>query len=762
MNKFNLLFLSFLYCLCSFSQDNKQNPEEQCGTQVPSQEWDEWFNKEVEKYKKGLQAGRTQVTNYTIPMVVHVIHWGEAVGTYPNLSVAQVTSQLAVLNADMAGTGLNVGNVPPAFAGLVANTGIQFCLAVTNPTGGTMAQPGIDRVNAQTNGYTNPATLNNPTSISNLFDNTIKPGTIWDPTKYFNVWVSAKSADPGLLGYAKFPAGTGLTGIINTFTGTATNDGVWIYAKCLGNTGTVYSPDYDKGRTLTHEVGHWLGLRHVWGDGNCLTDYCNDTPWAKQSNAMCPVAPAYVNRCGAGLSPNGEMTMNFMDYVYQSCMYMFTPDQATRMQTTMSQGTFRNLLGTHGLCVVTQTSPPGPADASFTLVSQPCLNAVFSPSNTSTGGPTPTFTWTSAPSAAFNPGPFVASPAITFTAPGNYTLTLTASNSVATSSTSLVVVNVSVCPKPPSCLDSLYGIKNVDTLTTYIAPTNSFVSGCQSGFTGFLTGTNCYKDKEFAQFYPSTSYSDTPLPQVNSVRVLFDKRGTKATPSTSNTQIFCKIYGGTVGSGPASLSGQISDSLGKIAATTPTNQVFNCGTPTYIFPSAYVIPFVFNFAAPIVIPANGFFAAVQTPYFSPLDSIKLFSDTKTNLHNDSSAWALIYANNWRTLKYQRSAKIQLAIMPQITCRAVVGIAETSLFKTNIAVMPNPSSGLFSLICTFPKQQKINVKIFNYIGQQLSSDNFENVQSNVFDIDLSSRPNGIYFLEISDGNEKLTKKIIVTH
>ena len=93
MNKLNLLFLSCLLSLSTFSQVLKQDPNEQCGTAVPPQQWDEWFNKEVAKYKEGLQAGKGKLTTYTIPMIVHIIHAGEAVGTYPNISQAQVVSQ---------------------------------------------------------------------------------------------------------------------------------------------------------------------------------------------------------------------------------------------------------------------------------------------------------------------------------------------------------------------------------------------------------------------------------------------------------------------------------------------------------------------------------------------------------------------------------------------------------------------------------------------------------------------------------------------
>ena len=83
-------------------------PKRGCGTIVPSAEWDGWFNKKVDEYKSSLASGKTQMVNYTIPVIVHVVHAGQAVGTYPNLSKNQINSQITVMNADFAGTGYNV------------------------------------------------------------------------------------------------------------------------------------------------------------------------------------------------------------------------------------------------------------------------------------------------------------------------------------------------------------------------------------------------------------------------------------------------------------------------------------------------------------------------------------------------------------------------------------------------------------------------------------------------------------------------------
>src|SRR6185503_12778543 len=99
--------------------------------------------------------------------------------------------------------------------------------------------------------------------------------------------------------------------------------------------GSVVAPT-NLGRTTTHELGHWLGLRHIWGDGNCLSDYCNDTPPAKAQHVGC-VTVTPIDQCGVNQSPFGEMPMNFMDRSNDACMYLFTNDQNVRMQTAMSQ-----------------------------------------------------------------------------------------------------------------------------------------------------------------------------------------------------------------------------------------------------------------------------------------------------------------------------------------------------------------------------------------------------------------------------------------
>ncbi|MBC7865648.1 MAG: T9SS type A sorting domain-containing protein [Bacteroidia bacterium] len=321
-------------------------PGRNCLTPVPDEAWDLAFNAMVEQFKQNQIANKTSTnTTYTIPVIVHVIHNGEAVGTGSNISSTQINSQITILNNDYMSAGLNNANCPAAFTSVKSNTGITWCMATKDEIGNVLAEPGIDRINRNTLSFTAP-----PYSNTGYIDGTIKPNTIWDPTLYCNIWVL--NLGSSLLGYATFPAGTGLAGL--TGVGTSSNDGVVIGYGYFGNTSSGFAP-YNKGRTASHELGHWLGLRHINGDSNCGNDYCADTPTQDQLHGGCisSSTPYHVNVCGAGTSPNGEMTMNFMDYTDDNCMYMFTNDQTTRMNTALTNGTYRSgLTASSGtLCV---------------------------------------------------------------------------------------------------------------------------------------------------------------------------------------------------------------------------------------------------------------------------------------------------------------------------------------------------------------------------------------------------------------------------
>ncbi|MCE3077156.1 M43 family zinc metalloprotease [Chryseobacterium gwangjuense] len=256
----------------------------------------------------------------TIPVVVHVIHAGEAYGVAPNITDAQVQSQITVMNNDYrkaAGTpGYNTNPVG-------ADVMIQFALAKVDPNGNPTN--GIDRVNMCYTAWTQGGI--------NAF---VKPKTIWDPTKYMNMWsVKFGGSSSSLLGYAQFPSNSGLGGL-NANGGLATTDGVVANYSTFGssdyNDGTfLLNAPYDKGRTMTHEVGHFLGLRHIWGDATCGDDYCTDTPTAHTANYNCN---ATIASCTS--SSIYEMVQNYMDYTNDTCMNIFTINQKDRITAVMN------------------------------------------------------------------------------------------------------------------------------------------------------------------------------------------------------------------------------------------------------------------------------------------------------------------------------------------------------------------------------------------------------------------------------------------
>lgn len=266
-----------------------------------------------------------------IPVVVHIIHNGEAVGTGSNISYAQVVSQIEVLNEDFRKKmGTNGFNDHPDGV----DTEIEFFLAETDPQGNSLSEPGVHRFDGGRASWPKGPILN-------PIDQIIKPNTIWPPEDYFNIWTVNFGGfiSRDLLGYAQFPSNSGLSGL-NADEGDRETDGIVIGYKYFGSSEKGNFPElvapFDLGRTTTHEVGHWFGLRHIWGDGDCtFDDFCTDTPRAG--------APNYG--CSANLScATDDMVENYMDYSDDGCMNIFTLEQKERMFTVLGNSPRRKEL----------------------------------------------------------------------------------------------------------------------------------------------------------------------------------------------------------------------------------------------------------------------------------------------------------------------------------------------------------------------------------------------------------------------------------
>lgn len=251
--------------------------------------------------RQGAQAPRRLPAE--IPVVVHLVHGTDA----DDLSDAQVASQIEVLNEDYAAANKDLDNVPAAFTGVVGNPGLRFALATTDPSG------------APTTGITRRRTTVGSFGVDDKVKAAATGGTdAWDTARYLNIWVCR--IDGGVLGYAQFPGGPPET------------DGVVIMTTAFGRGGSAKAP-FHLGRTAVHEVGHWLDLHHIWGDKTDCTgdDLVDDTPPARRPNTGKPAFPHVT--CSNG--PNGDMFVNYMDYVDDDAMFMFTRGQSDRMNAIL-------------------------------------------------------------------------------------------------------------------------------------------------------------------------------------------------------------------------------------------------------------------------------------------------------------------------------------------------------------------------------------------------------------------------------------------
>lgn len=446
-----------------------------CGTEAPGQQWEQRFQELIKETARANAKSQSQPVVYTIPVIIHVIHGGEPVGTYPNLAQGQLNSQVQVLNEDFGGIGYNSGNYPStAFSTFasnenivaasldgmgrvkIANCNVQFCLATKDTAGNVLPEPGIDRISYVSRGWANPASFGTTTTLKNFVNGTIKPQTVWNVTRYMNIWVTDNNINANnLLGYATFPLLSGLTGIPVGTVGADTTDGFWCYSRVFGSktifpSGTYYG-GYERGRVSTHEIGHYLGLRHIGGDanssaGDCnATDYCADTPPQKGGyntgsngqNFGSPAYPLFVT--GASSCPvavNGSMFMNFMDYTDDGSKYMYTNDQGIRIQAAMQNAPYRKFLGTHNLCTVSEVASVSQFKSAATV----CQFASLTLTNTSFGTPVPTYTWSSTGNVSFLPDANTAA-AVVFNSPGTQVITLTTNNGTVSVYSRTITVN---------------------------------------------------------------------------------------------------------------------------------------------------------------------------------------------------------------------------------------------------------------------------------------------------------------------------------
>lgn len=246
------------------------------------------------KAAQAVEQGRIVNGVIEIPVVVNVLYRTTA----ENISLAQIQSQIDVLNKDFNAQNSDYNTANNPYSSVRANVGIRFVLD-------QVLRKSTTKTSWGTNDGMKKTASGGMAAVS--------------PTTKLNLWVCTIGG--GILGYAQFPGGASAT------------DGVVIDSKYFGNTGTATYP-FNLGRTATHEVGHWMNLRHIWGDATCGSDLVSDTPVHNTANYGVPAVGHRSTCSGTPL----EMYMNYMDYTDDRGMYMFSGGQKTRMLAIFAVG----------------------------------------------------------------------------------------------------------------------------------------------------------------------------------------------------------------------------------------------------------------------------------------------------------------------------------------------------------------------------------------------------------------------------------------
>lgn len=663
-----------------------------------------------------ISSNKATATTVVIPVVFHIVYNTTA----QNISDAQCIAQLNQLNLDYAKLNSDTSLIPAAFRGLAANTQIQFCLAQRDPNG--VATTGIIRKSTTTTSFT---------SDDKVKSSTTGGDNAWPSSSYLNIW--SCNLGGGLLGYAQFPGGAAAT------------DGVVLLYSSIGSMASPgTATPYQLGRTATHEVGHWLNLRHIWGDANCGSDLVGDTPTQQTSNSGCPAFPHVT--CSNG--PNGDMFMNYMDYTNDACMQMFSVGQSSRMNALFAAGGARiSLLSSTGCLPVTSTCSVATGLLSSTI--------------TSSGA---TLSWTAVTGAlSYN---------LQYRVVGSATWTSTTSSTNSKAITGLLASSnyefqvQTVCTSGSSAFSASSTFTTLAATTTCATPTGLTASSItSSGATvswSAVTGASSY-----AIDYKANS-------SATWISLATATTSTSATISslTASTLYDYRVRTNCTGSTSAYASGQFT----TIAATTVCQSTYDNSTNGTVSGAA-TIPFNTNITGLINVAGDidyykfsitkaGTITVTLTNLPADYDLSIVNSTGATTLASSLNSSTTNETINYTAAKGTYYAKVvgYSGAYNTTTCytlKVQLGTAskeEGPVFagSKQIIMYPNPAQHQMRVSIKDEVSADGTLKIYNLEGRLLQSQKFQN---NGQIVDLSNLSKGFYLMKIYNGGKVLTDKFI---
>ena len=686
--------------------------------------------RDIEAYTQSYihQGGSSQLTNalqrgasvYNIPVVVHILYNTTA----QNISDAQVQSQIDVLNKDFQLNNADTTKIPAAFKSLTADCKIQFCLAKRDPNGN--ATTGIVRKTTSTTSFSSNDGVKYASSGG---DNA------WNSSQYLNLWVC--NLGGGLLGYAQFPGGAAAT------------DGVVILYSAFGSTGTVSAP-YNLGRTATHEVGHWLNLRHIWGDANCGDDLVFDTPKQQTSNYGCPTYPHTTCSNGA----NGDMFMNYMDYVDDQCMQMFSIGQRDRIYAVLQPGGARaSLASSLGCTAPTTLTCATPAN-------------VLAASITQTGA---TISWGATTGAASYSVQYKLSTASAYTTVTTTSTSYTLKGLTAGSTYNYqVATNCGVITSAYSTTASFTTTAATQTCTTPSSVTAASIT--QTGaIISWAAATGAVSYKVQYKLSTATAYTTVTASTTSYSLTSLTAGATYNYQVATTCGVTTSTYSTTASFTTTAASQTCTDIL-ESNNTTATAAAISAGTSYNAQIASSTDKDYYSFANStaaknIQISLTNLPADYDLVLYNP-------SGTQVAISQNAGTTAEIIKYNSGTVGTYKvyvygyssaySATKCYTLLAQTSGTAFRTMNDVETAKSTVTIYPQPATNNAAIQFNENWKGTTTITIINQIGTVVSNETI-NIESNgTKKLSLSKLNNGMYFVRIVNGKNATTQKLLVQH